>query len=122
MSRVHFTDRVYRFECDTSTWIGKVEQGILQYSNWTVIKHTADGNFVAPSNSMEKVFGPSLYIRWEFVNETKIIYRFYMKVGGTDIAMDDIARDELFIQPNGDIKANAYRFGRLAFTYTGVVL
>ena len=56
-----FTENVYRFECD-NTLIGKFEDIVLQLLNWRILKHTENGNFIAPNNHMNEVFSPNSFI------------------------------------------------------------
>ncbi len=113
-----FIDNVYRYDCDNSL-VGRIEDIITMLLNWRIIKHTKDGNLIAPNKNMDKVFNENSFIgiKWEYANKrkTKIVYRFYMSSG----YIDDMAKDILYLQKNGDLICESYRFGKLAFTYKG---
>ena len=117
------TENVYRFDCD-NTIVGKFEDSILGIMNWRILKHTKSGNFIAPNNSMNEVFNNASFIgiKWEYANKkkTKIVYRFYLTSGNKITYIDHIAKDILYLQDNGDLQCYGYRFGKLAFKYTGV--
>ena len=117
-----FTENVYRFECD-NTIVGKLEDIVLDLLNWRILKHTENGNFIAPNKNTNEVFSPSslIGIKWEYADTDKqhIMYRFYVSFGDKITFIDEIANDALYIQENGDILGYGYRFGRLAFTYKG---
>ena len=65
-----FTDNVYRMECDINTIIGKLEDIVLDLLNWRILKHTENGNFIAPNKNMNEVFSPSslIGIKWEYAD------------------------------------------------------
>ena len=118
-----FTDNVYRFDCD-NTIIGNFEDNILRFMNLRIWKHTKNGNFIAPNNNINEVFNDKslLGIEWKYANKkkNKIIYRFYLLLPGNKISyIDNIAKDILYLQKNGDLQCYGYRFGKLAFKFKG---
>jgi hypothetical protein len=128
MTAPNILNYIYDVQCDTSTLSGFFEQLVLQLLNWTKLKHTVDGNFIAPNSKRGKVFNKLWPIRiiWHYRNidgsisktqTNKLTYDFYI-LPFLQIPIGGLRKDYLDIDKNGNITAKGtILYGLFSFNF-----
>jgi hypothetical protein len=128
--KMDITKYLYNVKCNEKSWLGWLEQRVLELLFWTQLIHTKDNNFLAPKITTNyKVFNILWPVRilWHYRKDdgtisdaptNNITYDFYI-IPLLQIPIGGLRKDYLTVHNNGNITAiGTILFGLFSFEFT----